>query len=169
MQNGPAVRRWRPSGRTPPGTTRGSARVSPLKGGPRVSFVFSAVNACSGRERRRLSGRHRQGGTGVPPLSDETGDTAVRPSHSFNHWMRMACPRLDIAPSALQGFNPGLGVLMRCALKGHQNAARRVEFISPQKRSVILAPLSGRILDGGYPGLKPSGLRYCPAPVLFSC
>jgi hypothetical protein len=40
-------------------------------------------------------------------------------------------------------------------LKGHQNAARRVEFISAQKRSVILAPLSGRILDGGYPGLKP--------------
>jgi hypothetical protein len=42
-----------------------------------------------------------------------------------------------------QGFNPGLGVLMRCALKGHQNAARRVAFISPPKRSVILAPLSG--------------------------
>ena len=38
-------------------------------------------------------------------------------------------------PISAQGFNPGLGVLMRCALKGHQNGARRVEFISPQKRS----------------------------------
>jgi uncharacterized protein YndB with AHSA1/START domain len=35
---------------------------------------------------------------------------------------------------------------MPCALKGHQNAARRVQFISHQKRSVILAPLSGHIL-----------------------
>ena len=79
----------------------------------------------------------------------------------FNNYGRDARERLHLGvnlreePGSLplkggqnsaQGFNPGLGVLMRCALKGHQNAARRVEFISPQKRSVVLAPLSGRIV-----------------------
>jgi hypothetical protein len=68
----------------------------------------------------------------------------------FNNYGRDARERLHLGvnlreePGSLplkggqnsaQGFNPGLGVLMRCALKGHQNAARRVEFISPQKRS----------------------------------
>jgi hypothetical protein len=46
---------------------------------------------------------------------------------------------------------------MRCALKGHQKAACRVYFISPQKRSVILAPLSGRILGWRIPRVETLG------------
>jgi hypothetical protein len=66
-------------------------------------------------------------------------------------------PSPERGQNSAQGFNPGLGVLMRCALKGHQNAACRVEFISPQKRSVLLAPLSGRILGWRIPRVETLG------------
>jgi hypothetical protein len=62
-----------------------------------------------------------------------------------------------IQPRVSTWFQPWVRVLMRCALKGHQNAARRVEFISPQKRSVILAPLSGRILGWRIPRVETLG------------
>jgi hypothetical protein len=54
-----------------------------------------------------------------------------------------------------RGFDPGLGDARHCALKGHQNAARRVEFISPQALPSFSRHFQGAFLDGGYPGLKP--------------
>jgi hypothetical protein len=54
-----------------------------------------------------------------------------------------------------QGFNPGLGVLMRCALKGHQNPARHVQLKSSPSPTSFSRHFQGAFLDDGYPGLKP--------------
>jgi hypothetical protein len=65
-------------------------------------------------------------------------------------------PPLKGGQNSAQGFNPGLGVLTRCALKGHQNAARRVEFISPQALPRSRATFRAHSWVAGYPGgLKP--------------
>jgi hypothetical protein len=88
--------------------------------------------------------------------------------------------------SSAQGFNPGLGVLIRCALKGHQNAHAASNSYLPKNapssavaslwrdpfplcgRAVarraeeVLAPLSGRILGWRIPRVEtptPQGLR----------
>ena len=82
----------------------------------------------------------------------------------FNNYARDARERLHLGvnlreePGSLplkggqnsaQGFNPGLGVLMRCALKGHQNADASSNFISPQalRRSRATFRAHSRIAD----------------------
>ena len=54
-----------------------------------------------------------------------------------------------------QGFNRGLGVLMRCAERAPQCDTPRRIHISPKTLRRSRATFRAHCLDGGYPGLKP--------------
>ena len=64
-------------------------------------------------------------------------------------------PPLKGGQNSAQGFNPGLGILTRCALKGHSTAVRRFELVSCRSASSFWRHFQGAFFDGRYPGLKP--------------
>jgi hypothetical protein len=89
-----------------------------------------------------------------------------RPAAAHRRQLSGNIPPLKGGQSSAQGFNPGLCVLMRCALKGHQNTARHVRMISSLSAASFSRHFQGAFLDGGYPGL----LRYATArPGLAVC
>jgi hypothetical protein len=65
-------------------------------------------------------GPSRTGGNEDPYL-DHTGRES--PAAAHRRQLNGSIPPLKGGQSSAQGFNPGLCVVMRCALKGHQNPA----------------------------------------------
>jgi len=68
-----------------------------------------------------------------------------------------------------QGFNPGLGRSRRCALKGHQNAARDNGSKSIARVSSYSRHFQGAFLRGEHPGLKPWAKPFCPLGAQSTC
>ena len=84
------------------------------------------------------------------------GNLAQASAHARQLKGSARVPPLKGGQNSAQGFNPGLGVLMRCALKGHQNGhAASSSYL--RKHSVILSPLSGRILGCRVPRVETLG------------
>jgi hypothetical protein len=61
-----------------------------------------------------------------------------------------------------QGFNPGLGVLTRYALKGHQNLERHLKLMSSPSPTSFSRHFQGAFFDDEYPGLKPWAKKLSP-------
>jgi hypothetical protein len=51
---------------------------------------------------------------------------------------------------------------MRCALEGHQNPARHIEFISSASAPPFARHFQGAFVDRRYPGLKPWAEIFSP-------
>jgi hypothetical protein len=62
-----------------------------------------------------------------------------------------------------QGFNPGLGNLRRCAVKGHHSPARHIGSKSFACVSSLSRHFQGAFLRGRHPRLKPGLRSFAPS------
>jgi hypothetical protein len=72
--------------------------------------------------------------------------------------------------SLAQGFNPGLGVLKRCALKGHQircDERKLHASILGENRAYSGATFRAHLLGTINPGLKPWAMIFCPFGAVY--
>ena len=82
-------------------------------------------------------------------------------TRSFNVAWRIAAPKGHNRTA--QGFNPGYGVLQRCALKGHQSRCTPSSFrMLDPARARSAATFRAHPSPTGYPGLNPWAVLLCP-------